>query len=104
MYWHWRQCLGNRCVPSQKEREDTMNTVSIRGLSTLITGGSRGLGEALAVRLAREGARVVITGRNQEPVNRLVGRIRSEGGEAHGIVADIGAKDAIHPLAGSAAA
>lgn len=82
-------------------REDVMDT---RGLSTLITGGSRGLGEALAVRLAREGARVVVTGRTKAPLERVVGRIRAEGGEAHALVADIGEKGAVHPLAGSAAA
>jgi len=78
--------------------------MELKQLATLVTGGSRGLGEALAVRLAREGAQVVITGRTQAPLDRVVGRIRSEGGVAHALLSDIGDKNAIHALAGSAAA
>jgi NAD(P)-dependent dehydrogenase (short-subunit alcohol dehydrogenase family) len=76
----------------------------IEGRSALITGGSRGLGAALARALAREGARVVLVARGMEELARVVDAIRVEGGDAHGFAADVGAKEDIHRIAGAAAA
>lgn len=78
--------------------------MDIRDSSVLITGGSRGLGRALAKALAAEGARVVLVARGAQELNDAVGEIRSAGGEAYGIVADIGDKNAIYAVAGEAAA
>jgi NAD(P)-dependent dehydrogenase (short-subunit alcohol dehydrogenase family) len=77
--------------------------MKIRGTGTLITGGSRGLGAALAKELARRGARVVVAARGAEDLNAVVGEIRTAGGEAHGLVADVGDKQAIYSLSGAAA-
>jgi NAD(P)-dependent dehydrogenase (short-subunit alcohol dehydrogenase family) len=76
----------------------------IEGQSALITGGSRGLGAALGRALAAEGARVVLVARGGEELSRVVDAIRAEGGDAHGFVADVGAKEDIHRIAGAAAA
>jgi NAD(P)-dependent dehydrogenase (short-subunit alcohol dehydrogenase family) len=70
----------------------------------LITGGSRGLGQALGQELAGAGGRVVLVGREALALDRAVAEIRAAGGLAHGIVADIGDKDAIYRIAGQAAA
>jgi NAD(P)-dependent dehydrogenase (short-subunit alcohol dehydrogenase family) len=78
--------------------------MNIQGASILITGGSRGLGRALAKALALQGARVVITGRITETIEAAVTEIRRLGGEAYGIAADIGDKHAIYVIAGKAAA
>jgi NAD(P)-dependent dehydrogenase (short-subunit alcohol dehydrogenase family) len=78
--------------------------MQIDGRSALITGGSRGLGAALGRRLAGAGARVVLVARGAEELDRVVQAIRSEGGDAHGFAADIGAKEDIHRIAGAAAA
>ncbi len=72
-------------------------------LNVLITGGSRGLGRALALDLARRGARVVLVARGADSLTEVVEAIRSAGGVAHGLVADVGDKDAIHAIAGQAA-
>ena len=56
----------------------------------LVTGSSRGIGQAIALGFAREGARVVITGRNQEDVNNTVNQIKKSGGEGFGFVGDMG--------------
>jgi NAD(P)-dependent dehydrogenase (short-subunit alcohol dehydrogenase family) len=76
----------------------------IEGAAALVTGGSRGLGEALARILAARGARVVVAAREREPLERVVGEIRAAGGRAHALAADVGRKEDILPLAGAAAA
>jgi NAD(P)-dependent dehydrogenase (short-subunit alcohol dehydrogenase family) len=77
--------------------------MKIPGVGTLITGGSRGLGAALGRELARRSARVVLAARGLEELKAVVGQIRATGGEAHALVADMGDKEAIYPLAGAAA-
>ena len=71
--------------------------------TAIVTGASRGLGEALAERLARAGVHVVLVSRRREPLLAVVESIRAAGGMAHALAADIGDKDAIHPLAAAAA-
>ncbi len=78
--------------------------MEIRNASVLITGGSRGLGRALAVSLAREGANVVLVARQAEALETALNQIRAEGQSAHGIVADAGDKSAIYTISGEAAA
>src|SRR4030095_12090724 len=75
-----------------------------RSASVLVTGGSRGLGRSLAKALASEGARVVLVARGQEQLNETVAEIQRAGGEAYGIVADVGDKNAVHAIAGQAVA
>ena len=76
--------------------------MEIEGTATLITGASRGLGEALAVELGRQGARVVLVSRSRTTLAPVVRRIREAGGEAHALEADLGSKADIYPLAGAA--
>ena len=78
--------------------------MEIRGLGALVTGASRGLGAALGRALAREGARVVLLARGAGDLEGVVAGIRRQGGEAHGLAADIGAKDDIYRISGAAAA
>lgn len=77
--------------------------MDLSNTSTLITGGSRGLGRALAHRLASAGSRVVIVARDRADVEATVTAIRAEGGRAWGIFGDIADKRAIHGIAGQAA-
>ncbi len=74
------------------------------GMSALVTGASRGLGRALALALASRGVRLVLVARGRAELDAVVAEVRTLGGEAHGIVADIGDKQAIHAIAGEAAA
>jgi len=76
----------------------------VEGAAALVTGGSRGLGAALGRELARRGARVVLVARGRRDLDAVVADIRASGGEAHGLAADVGRKDAVHPLVGAAAA
>jgi len=78
--------------------------MEVKNKSVLITGGSRGLGRALGITLAREGARVVLVARGLDELARTVEEIRLAGGEAYGIAADLGDKNSIYPITGEAAA
>jgi NAD(P)-dependent dehydrogenase (short-subunit alcohol dehydrogenase family) len=71
--------------------------------SVLITGGSRGLGKALAMKLAALGAKVVLVARQQAELDETVDEIKRSGGVAFGITADVGDKESIYPIAGQAA-
>ncbi len=78
--------------------------MKIAGSNVLITGGSRGLGAALAEELARRGARVVVAARGLEAAETVAASIRTEGGFAHAVRADVGDEAGVYPLVGSAAA
>lgn len=60
-----------------------------RELRVFITGGSSGIGAALAREFARRGARVVIASRNQERLNEIREAIRARGGWVEKVVCDV---------------
>lgn len=78
--------------------------MNLEGKAVLVTGASRGLGEALMEAFARKGARVVGVSRNAGEMEAVASRLRAWGHEAHALAADVGDKEAIHPLVGAAAA
>lgn len=55
----------------------------------LITGSTSGMGQAEAILFAKEGATVIVTGRNVERLEKTVSEIIEAGGKATGIIADI---------------
>jgi len=55
----------------------------------VVTGGGKGIGHAVASRLACGGAKVVISGRDEQALESACEGIRSSGGEAIGVVADV---------------
>jgi enoyl-[acyl-carrier protein] reductase I len=61
----------------------------ITGKVALVTGGSRGIGRATALKLAGEGAQVAICGRDAAQLETTLGELRALGATAHGIVADV---------------
>lgn len=62
---------------------------SLKGKRVAITGGTTGIGRAIAVLLAAEGAKVFICGRNPEYLDDALARIREVGGEADGITTEL---------------
>jgi NAD(P)-dependent dehydrogenase (short-subunit alcohol dehydrogenase family) len=76
----------------------------IEGAAALVTGGSRGLGEALAAELAAAGARVAVVARGVDELERVAARIRAGGGAAYAVPGDMADKRDIHRIAGAAAA
>jgi 3-oxoacyl-[acyl-carrier protein] reductase len=64
---------------------------SLKEKVALVTGASRGIGRAIAGRLSREGAAVVVNfERNADDARKLVSEIESAGGKAFAVQADVG--------------
>ena len=62
---------------------------SYRGLAALVTGASSGIGRLLALRLAREGARVALVARREAELETLAEEIRAQSGEALVLPCDV---------------
>ena len=57
--------------------------------AALVTGAGRGIGAAIAMRLAQLGANVLVSGRTQKPLDETVDRITSAGGKASALPLDV---------------
>lgn len=68
------------------------------GKVALVTGASKGIGEAMARGLAEFGARVVLSSRKQQAVDAVAEAFRSDDLDAVGIAANMGSIDDIHAL------
>ena len=86
-----------------------MVATGLRGKTLFITGGSRGIGLAIALRAARDGANVVIAAKTVDPHPKLEGTIHSAaaaideaGGHALPIACDIRDEQAVHTAVGKA--
>ncbi len=63
--------------------------MEFEGKVVLVTGAARGIGRAIAEAFAKEGAKVVINDVNEEGAKKTAEEIKSSGGEAYGIGADV---------------
>ncbi len=63
--------------------------ISLRGRSAIVTGGSKGIGLAVARRFASSGADVAIVARGREALDAAVQSISSEGGRVVGVTGDV---------------
>lgn len=68
------------------------------GKVALVSGASRGIGEAIASRLAAHGAHVIVTSRKRDECERVVEAIRAAGGSAEAAACHIGSPDDIDAL------
>ena len=76
----------------------TTETVSLSGTVAVVTGGGRGIGQAITNKLADMGATVVLTGRDDVRVKQIAADLSARGHKAEGIacdVADLASVDAL---------
>jgi short-subunit dehydrogenase len=69
--------------------KSTKHADHFRGRLALITGASSGIGEAAALRLAREGLRVILVARRKGKLTSVAARVEAAGGSAHVVAADL---------------
>lgn len=72
--------------------------LNFEGKTALISGASRGIGEAVARGLARRGARVILTSRKIDSVREVADSISSEGGSAQAFACHVGHPEEIETL------
>jgi NAD(P)-dependent dehydrogenase (short-subunit alcohol dehydrogenase family) len=75
--------------------------VDLRGQVVLITGGSRGLGLALARQFVREGCRLMICARDAGGLDRAAADLIAAGAEVHTFVCDVADRTAVARLIGA---
>ncbi|MEU4422750.1 SDR family oxidoreductase [Actinoplanes sp. NPDC024001] len=71
----------------------------LSGRVAVVTGGSSGIGRAMAVALGRAGARVVVVARREAPMAEVVAELRGHGAEADAISADLADRTAVKAVA-----
>lgn len=72
--------------------------MEMSGRVAVVTGGGTGIGRAIAARLAGEGCRVAICGRTRETLREAEESIRSAGGEAIAVPADVRREEDVERL------
>jgi NAD(P)-dependent dehydrogenase (short-subunit alcohol dehydrogenase family) len=72
------------------------------GKVAVVTGAGRGIGKGIAIRLAKEGARVVVASRSRDTVDQVVETIANSGGSAIGVAVDVGSREQVERMIASA--
>ncbi len=76
--------------------------MKLTGKVAIVTGSTRGIGKAIAMSLASEGAAVVVTARHIEQGHQVVDEIKNQGGTAIAFKADVANRADVHNLVKSA--
>ena len=78
------------------------NQKPLQGKVAIVTGASRGIGRAIALRLAQEGATLVLAARTADDLSKVAAEIKSHGGAATLLATDLRNTDAPEALAKAA--
>ena len=78
---------------------------SLQGKTIFITGASRGIGKAIGLRAARDGANIIVAAKTAEPHPKLDGTVytavkelEAAGGKAHVFAADLSERESVETL------
>lgn len=72
------------------------NPFNLQGKTILVTGASSGIGRATAIECSRMGAKVVVTGRNEERLNQTLNELEGNGHQS--IIADIATDEGLNAI------
>jgi len=75
-----------------------LSKFSLKGKTAIVTGGSRGIGKAIALGFAKAGAKVVLTSRKMNDLQTNAAEIRAFGGEAFPVQAHLGKMEEINRM------
>ena len=102
--------LASIHLAGDAERRHERNMSDLRGKTAFITGASRGIGKAIALRLAQDGANIVVAAKTAEPHPKLDGtiytaaeEIEAAGGRALPLVVDIRDEEVVNAATAQAA-
>src|SRR5215510_6190089 len=70
----------------------------LRDRVAIVTGASKGLGKAMAIELAAEGAQVALVSRDRALLDGVAQEIRGKGGDARVFVADVASEQQVRQL------
>jgi NAD(P)-dependent dehydrogenase (short-subunit alcohol dehydrogenase family) len=83
-------------------REGIGMDLGLKGKVAIVTGGTQGIGRATALRLAAEGASVVLCARGRERLDAVAAQVRAAGGAVHAVAADVSVAADCERLVGEA--
>jgi 3-oxoacyl-[acyl-carrier protein] reductase len=72
--------------------------MSLAGQTALVTGGSKGIGRAICLALAKEGANVIIAARNENEIKEIINKLKAMGSKALAIRADVQSEEDVRRL------
>lgn len=75
-----------------------LNLFDLTGKAAIVTGGSKGIGKAICLALAEQGANVVVASRKLDACQAVVDEIKAEGGEATAIACNITYREELEKL------
>lgn len=76
--------------------------MGLTGKTAIVTGGGKGIGKAIALALANEGAKLVVVARTQADIEEVAQQIRASGGDAIAVKADVSNEEDVARMAGEA--
>jgi NAD(P)-dependent dehydrogenase (short-subunit alcohol dehydrogenase family) len=98
VWWHGEILSGLKTDESDLGARMSLPNFDLSGKVAVITGASKGIGEAIALTYAAAGAKVVVSSRKQEGVEAVRDKIKAAGGECLAVAAHTGDMAAIAAL------